>query len=68
MPAVMNAANEEAVKLFLNRRIRFTGIIETVKTVMSRHRPSAADSLEQVLRADRWARKEAESASGGGTP
>lgn len=65
MPAVMNAANEEAVRLFLNRRIHFTGIIETVKTVMSRHRASAADSVEQVLRADLWARKEAESASGG---
>ncbi len=64
MPAVMNAANEEAVRLFLNGRINFTGIVETVKTVMDGHRVSPAESVEQVLQADRWARREVESAIG----
>ncbi len=63
MPAVMNAANEEAVRLFLSGSLGFTGIVETVKTVMDRHRVSAAESVEEIVRADLWARKEVESAA-----
>ena len=58
MPAVMNAANEAAVDLFLKRRIRFTGIMECVETVMRSH--NVLDStFENVLEADRWARRAA---------
>lgn len=63
MPAVMNAANEEAVALFLERRIAYTGIMDTVQSVMDLHTPCAA-SLEAVLEADSWARRAARSAGG----
>ena len=59
MPAVMNAANEAAVDLFLKRRIRFTGIMECVETVMARHTVMES-TYEIVLQADNWARGEVE--------
>jgi 1-deoxy-D-xylulose-5-phosphate reductoisomerase len=57
-PAVMNAANEEAVRAFLRGGISFTGIHELVGHVMGRHKPLAV-SLENILEADAWARREA---------
>ncbi len=62
MPAVFNAANEVAVARFVNGQIRFTGIFETVGKVMTAHRPVASPSLDAILEADQWARKEAERA------
>ncbi len=55
MPAVLNAANEVAVQLFLQERIPFTAIAQLVERAMSAHRPEAA-CLEAVLHADQWAR------------
>jgi len=59
MPAVLNAANEEAVGAFLEERIAFTAIPECVAEVMGAHRPAALASLEDVLAADAWARESA---------
>lgn len=59
MPAVMNAANESAVALFLDRRIPFPGIMATVKRVMERHNPKEP-TYSNVLEMDAWARGEAE--------
>ena len=56
MPAVMNAANEVAVGLFLDRRIGFLGIQQIVRLVMDRHTPVEDPDLDQVLQADCWAR------------
>ena len=56
MPAVMNAANEIAVRAFLERRIPFTAIAQTVEKVMRRHKPVALDGMETVLEADAQAR------------
>ncbi|MGC8666632.1 MAG: 1-deoxy-D-xylulose-5-phosphate reductoisomerase [Chthonomonadales bacterium] len=58
MPAVMNAANEEAVGLFLDRQIPFTGIMEVVERVMELHEP-LEPTYENVLEADAWARQAA---------
>lgn len=58
MPAVMNAANEAAVALFLERRIPFLGIMETVEQVMWAH-SAGEPTYENVLNADQWAREEA---------
>jgi 1-deoxy-D-xylulose-5-phosphate reductoisomerase len=58
MPAVMSAANEEAVALFLENRIGFLSIVKLVDDVMERHNPIAAPSLADIVRADRWARDE----------
>jgi 1-deoxy-D-xylulose-5-phosphate reductoisomerase len=59
-PAALNAANEVAVQLFLDGRIGFSEIPELVRTVLERHHPSPAASVEAVLAADREARAMAE--------
>lgn len=59
LPAVLNAANEVAVEAFVNRRLRFTDITETVRRTMARHQVVSHPTLEQILAADTWARKEA---------
>jgi len=56
MPAVLNAANEVAVQLFLDRHISFGEIPVRVRRTMEAHRPVAAPSVEEVLAADGWAR------------
>jgi 1-deoxy-D-xylulose-5-phosphate reductoisomerase len=55
-PAVFNAANEAAGARFLAGDIGFLDIARLVADVLERHRPAAADSLEAVEEADRWAR------------
>ncbi len=61
MPATMNAANEIAVEAFLNGGIRFTNIVEIIRSTMDDHSPREIDTLEDALEADRWAREKAES-------
>lgn len=59
LPAVLNAANEVAVEAFVNRRINFPQITQTVQRVMEAHQVVAHPGLEQILAADTWARQEA---------
>jgi 1-deoxy-D-xylulose-5-phosphate reductoisomerase len=59
MPAVLNAANEEAVAAFLAGRIPFTAIPESIAEVMDGHPTAALLALEDVLEADAWARRRA---------
>jgi len=59
LPAVLNAANEIAVEAFVNRKINFPQITETVRRVMEAHKTVAHPGLEQILEADAWARQEA---------
>jgi 1-deoxy-D-xylulose-5-phosphate reductoisomerase len=61
LPAVLNAANEEAVAAFLDGRIPFTAIPECVLEVMAAHPPAPLACLEDVLEADAWAREHARS-------
>ena len=56
MPAVLNAANETAVALFLDGKIGFLGIYEIVRRVSERHAPVPDPDLDQILEADAWAR------------
>lgn len=56
MPAVLNAANEIAVRAFLDNKIRLSDIPRIIEAVMSEHDVQAASSLEAVLKADSWAR------------
>ena len=58
-PAVLSAADEVAVGLFLNRRIGFMDIHRTVDRVLEAHTPLPGTSLEDVLAADSWAREHA---------
>ncbi len=59
LPAVLNAANEAAVAAFVQRRITFPQISETVRRTMDRHQCVAHPTLAQILAADAWARSEA---------
>ncbi len=59
MPAVLNAANEIAVESFVNRKINFPQITETVRRTMDAHKVVSHPTLEQILEADFWARKAA---------
>lgn len=58
-PAILNAANEIAVAAFLDERIAFNAIAEIVAHVLSRPYDGDADSIENVLAADQWAREQA---------
>jgi len=56
--AVLNAANEAAVGLFLDRKIRFPEIARACGAVLAQHTFSAQPTLEELMAADRWARQE----------
>ena len=58
-PAVLNAANEVAVRAFLDEKIGLNRIAEINRQVMEEHEPSDADSLGAILSADDWARRRA---------
>jgi 1-deoxy-D-xylulose-5-phosphate reductoisomerase len=59
LPAVLNAANEVAVDAFVNRRINFPQISDTVRRTMDKHNVISHPTLDQILEADSWARREA---------
>ena len=59
LPAVLNAANEIAVEAFVNRKINFPQITETVRRTMDAHQVVEQPTLDQILAADTWARREA---------
>jgi 1-deoxy-D-xylulose-5-phosphate reductoisomerase len=55
-PAVLSAADEVAVHLFLQRRIGFMDIPRLVRQALDEHTPVANPTVEDVLAADAWAR------------
>jgi 1-deoxy-D-xylulose-5-phosphate reductoisomerase len=55
-PAILNAANEEAVAAFLEHRLPYLGIAATLEAVLDRLAGQRADSLEGLLAADAAAR------------
>ena len=52
LPVVMNAANEEAVYLFLDKKISLWQIYEITKKMMDSHENILNPSLEQILETD----------------
>jgi 1-deoxy-D-xylulose-5-phosphate reductoisomerase len=60
MPAVLNAANEQAVALFLEERIDFLTIPRLIAQTCDQHRAdcSTDPSLEDILAIDQWARQD----------
>lgn len=56
MPAILNGANEEAVRLFLEEKISFLEITEVVQMAMRSCKSVEISSLEDILRADEAAR------------
>ena len=59
-PAALNAANEVAVEAFLARRLAFTDIPNVIELVLSQHQMTTVTTLQDVLRADEWARRSAQ--------
>ncbi len=60
MPAMFNAANEVAVQAFVDGKLGFSGIWETVEKVLSNASPrDYRGQLEMILEDDAWAREEA---------
>jgi 1-deoxy-D-xylulose-5-phosphate reductoisomerase len=59
MPAVLNAANEEAVAQFLEEKIHFLDIPKMIEGACEQHKPDLATSpcLDDVLAVDQWARQ-----------
>jgi 1-deoxy-D-xylulose-5-phosphate reductoisomerase len=69
-PAVMNGADEVCVAAFLAGRLGFTGIVDTVSSVLEEHLSASRDTkgneirLSDVITADAWARERAEALTG----
>jgi 1-deoxy-D-xylulose-5-phosphate reductoisomerase len=59
LPIVLNAANEVAVGLFLEDKLRFTGISHVISAVMDAHAPVDVVTLEAIRKVDSWARDHA---------
>ncbi len=59
MPAVLNAANEQAVALFLEEKIQYLDIARCIEWVCDRHSSDncANPSLDDIVAADKWARQ-----------
>lgn len=55
-PAVLNAANEVAVELFLQKKIGFNDLPYLVERALEAHEPFSIDYLQDVKQADGWAR------------
>ena len=53
LPTVFNAANEKAVALFLDKKIRFLEIPELIEAAMGAHRVTENPSVEEILAAEK---------------
>jgi 1-deoxy-D-xylulose-5-phosphate reductoisomerase len=62
MPAVINTANEEAIKLFLDDSIKFHEIPKIIENIMAKHQPVDGD-LSHYLDAINWVREQVRSAA-----
>ena len=58
-PAVLCAADEVAVELFLSHRIGLVDIARLVEDALEHHRGVGRPSLDDILEADAWARRHA---------
>ena len=57
-PAVMSAANEIAVDMFIKGKVDFYGISDLIQQVLERHDPLYEYTLEELIEIDSWARSE----------
>ena len=55
-PIVLNAANEIAVKAFLNKKISFTDIPRVISKMLDKHEPGEFDTLDEILNLNRTVR------------
>jgi 1-deoxy-D-xylulose-5-phosphate reductoisomerase len=64
-PAVLCAADEVAVELFLSQRIKFTDIARLVEKVLEQHEAVASPGLDEIIAADTRAREKAHQLAAG---
>ncbi|MFC2034714.1 1-deoxy-D-xylulose-5-phosphate reductoisomerase [Chloroflexota bacterium] len=64
-PAVLNAADEVAVELFLSQRIKFTDIARLVEWTLEECKVTLNPTLEELIIADTWAREKVVQLIGG---
>ena len=67
-PAVLSAADEVAVSLFLAGRIKFTAIPNLVAQVLKQHQSIAQPTLADIITADNWGREKALELAGKDNP
>lgn len=58
LPAVLNGADETAVKLFLEGKIRITDIVKLIEKVIDNHKKIDDPTLNDIIEAERWANEE----------
>lgn len=54
MPTVFNAANEKAVALFLDKKIRFLQIYDIIEECMKAHKVIDSPNLQEILDTEQW--------------
>jgi 1-deoxy-D-xylulose-5-phosphate reductoisomerase len=64
-PAALNAANEECVQAFLDGRLPYLGVVDTVAQVVGEHPFRERPTLAEVLETEKWARSRAQELVGG---
>jgi 1-deoxy-D-xylulose-5-phosphate reductoisomerase len=64
-PAVLAAADEVMVELFLSQRIRLTDIARIVEQTLTEHEPITHPTLEEIIMTDSWARERARQLANG---
>ena len=58
MPAVLNGANEMAVEAFLEEKIGFTDMTAVIEKTIANHQCNISPTIDDILAADLWAKKE----------
>ncbi len=59
LPTAMNAANEVAVKAFLQKDVKFTDIYKIISNVLNNHKKQKISSIEDILEVDKISRNNA---------
>ena len=67
-PAVLCAANEVAVELFLSQRIKFVEISHLVERALEQHQTITHPTLEEITAADAWAKEKVMQLAAGDSP
>ncbi len=67
-PAVLCAADEAAVDLFLSQRIGFIDIARLIEQALEQHQVIAHPTIEEIMAADAWARQKVTQTSTGASP
>jgi 1-deoxy-D-xylulose-5-phosphate reductoisomerase len=57
-PVVLNAADEVAVSAFIKKKIRFIDLPKIIEKILVLHNSINNPSLDDILQADLWARRE----------